>query len=206
MNIYSDKMNLTKNTLKIIEFLLKNIDKTGFNVNQLARNIDISVGSSHEILHELKKKGLTKTIDFKSSIYYKLNLDNPDTIDICKLILRENKRKLSPTIKVYSEELEKFNQAKILILFGSILTKKEFSDVDVLFVTDKVDKVNIFCNEISKIRTKPINPLIMTLKDFINNLKIKQKVILEIINKGVILKGEEKFMEILKNAKFWEKI
>src|SRR3989344_4586503 len=202
MNKYSVKMNITKNTLKIIEFLLKNIEKPGFNVNQLARNINISVGSAHEIIHGLKKENITKIIDLKSSIYYKLNLNNPDTVDICKLILRNNKRELSSTAKIYGDEIEKFNQAEIIILFGSILTKKEFNDVDVLFVTDKADKVNLFCNEISKVRTKPINPLIIPFKDFINNLKSKQKIILEIINKGVILKGEEKFMRALKNAEF----
>lgn len=192
-------MNITKNTLKIIEYLLKNIDKTGFNVNQLARNIKISVGSSHKIIKELKSNNIVNTIDLKTSIYYKLNLNNPDTIDLCKLILRENKRNLSSTAKVYSEEIEKF-PAEIIILFGSILNKKEFNDVDVLFITNKVKEVNIFCNETSKIRTKPINPLIMTFNDFIHNIKNKQKVILELINKGIIIKGEEKYIKALKNA------
>ena len=91
MNKYSLKMNLTKNTKKIIEYLLKNIDKIGFNVNQLAKNLKISVGSSHKILKVLKKENMVQVIDLKSSIYYKLNLNNPDIIDICKLILRENK-------------------------------------------------------------------------------------------------------------------
>jgi len=199
MNNYSLKMNITKNTLKIIEYLLKNIDQTGFNVNQLARNIKISVGSSHKILQELKKENIVHIIDLKTSIYYKLNLNNPDTIDICKLIMRENKRNLSSIAQVYIEEIEKFD-ADIIILFGSILLKKDFNDVDVLFITDKVKEVNNFCNEISKLRTKPISPLIMTFDDFIKNIKNKHKVILEIINKGIIIKGEEKYMGALKNA------
>ena len=130
---------------------------------------------------------------------YQLNLNNLDAVDICKLILRENKRNLTPYIKVYSEEIEKF-QADIIIIFGSILTKRDFNDVDVLFITDKVKEVNKFCNEISKIRAKTINPLIMTFNDLINNIKNKHKVILEIMNKGVILKGEDNYMEALKNA------
>ena len=154
-------MNITKNTTKIIEFLLKNIDKVGFNVNQLSRSINISVGSAHKILQELKKNDIVATTDLKSSIYYKLNLNNPDTVDICKLTLRKNKKDLPSYIKVYSEEIEKFDKAEIIILFGSILNKKDFNDVDVLFVTNKIKEVNIFCSEISKIRTKPINPLIM---------------------------------------------
>ena len=195
MNNYSLKMNLTKNTKKIIEYLLKNIDKIGFNVNQLARNLKISVGSSHKILKTLKKENILKIIDLKSSIYYQLNLNNPDAVDISKLILRENKRKLSSIAKTYAEEIEKFN-ADIIILFGSILEKKEFNDVDVLFVTNKVKEVNSFCNKILK--TKPVNPLIIPFKDFIKNKKTK--VVLEIINKGVVLKGEEKYLEALNES------
>ena len=193
-------MNITKNTTKIIEFLLKNIDKVGFNVNQLSRSINISVGSAHKILQELKKNDIVATTDLKSSIYYKLNLNNPDTVDICKLTLRKNKKDLPSYIKVYSEEIEKFNKAEIIILFGSILNKKDFNDVDVLFVTNKIKEVNIFCSEISKIRTKPISPLIMKFDDIIKNIKNKNNIILEIINNGVIIRGEERYMEALKNA------
>src|SRR3989344_3518151 len=191
MNRYSVKMNITKNTSKIMEFLLRNIYKPGFNVNQVARLLNISVGSSHEILKELESKKIVKIIDLKTAIYYSLNLYNPDTIDICKLILRENKRSLSSIAKVYAEEIEKFGESGLIILFGSILTKKEFNDVDILFITDKVKEVNKFCNEIYKIRTKPINPLIMTFKDFVDNMKLKHQAILNIINKGVIIKGED---------------
>ena len=200
MNEYSINMNITKNTTKIIEFLLKNIDKVGFNVNQLSRSINISVGSAHKILQELKKNDIVATTDLKSSIYYKLNLNNPDTVDICKLTLRKNKKDLPSYIKVYSEEIEKFDKAEIIILFGSILNKKDFNDVDVLFVTNKIKEVNIFCSEISKIRTKPINPLIMKFDDIIKNIKNKNNIILEIINNGVIIRGEERYMEALKNA------
>lgn len=193
-------MNITKNTLKIIEFLLRNIDKPGFNVNQLAKNISISVGSAHEILQDLKKKDMIKSMDLGTSIYYKLNLNNLDVTDICKMILRGNKRTLPSVAKIYAEEIEKFDKADVIILFGSILTLKKFNDVDALFITDKIKEVHLFCNEISKIRTKPVNPLIMTYEDLVKNIKIKQKVILEIINKGVVLKGEDRFMEALKNA------
>ena len=193
-------MNISKNTNKVIDFLLRNIGKVGFNVNQLSKNIKISVGSAHKILHELKKEEIVIITDMKSSIYYKLNLNNPDTIDICKLILRENKKHLPSYIKIYVEEIEKFKEAEIIILFGSILDKKDFNDVDVLFITNKIKEVNLFCNEISKIRTKPINPLIMKLDDFTKNIKNKNNVILEIINKGVIINGEERYMVVLKNA------
>src|SRR3989344_4932814 len=200
MNNYSIKMNITKHTLKIIEFSLRNIYETGFNVNQIAKQLEISAGGAHKIMQELKSMEIVKIIDLKTAIYYRLNLHNPDAIDICKLILRGNKKTISPIAKVYAGEIEKFKPSELIILFGSILAKKEFNDVDALFITDKVKGVNKFCNEISKIRTKPINPLIMTFDDFVNNIKKKNKVILEIINKGIVIKGESTYMEALKNA------
>ena len=136
----------------------------------------------------------------KSSIYYKLNLNNPDTVDICKLTLRKDKRNLPPYVKIYSDEIENFEQADIVILFGSILSKKEFNDVDVLFVTSEIKKASIFCNEVSKIRTKPINPLIMKFDDFVDNIIKENKIILEVLNKGIVIKGEGKYMDALKNA------
>ena len=200
MNTYSLKMNITRNTSKIIGFLLKKICETGFNLRQIARHLELSVGSAHEILHELKSREIVKSIDLKTSIYYHLNLSNPDAVDLCKLILRENKKNINPIAKVYAGEIEKFKSSDLIILFGSVLLKREFNDVDALFITNKVKEVNKFCNEISKVRTKPINPLIMTFDDLVNNIKKKNKVILEIINKGVIIKGESMYMEALKNA------
>lgn len=200
MNKYSIKMNISKNTRKIIEFLLRNIDRIGFNSNQLAKNLKISVGSAHLILQRLKKEDILKITDLKNSIYYRLNLSNSDTIDICKIIIRENKKILLPYIKIYSEEIEKFEKAEIIILFGSILNKKDFNDVDVLFVANKIEEVNKFCSDTSKIRTKPINPLIMKFEDFIGNIKNNNNIIVEIIKKGIIIKGEERYMEALKNA------
>ena len=40
----------------------------------------------------------------------------------------------------------------------------------------------------------------MKLDDFTKNIKNKNNVILEIINKGVIIYGEERYMVVLKNA------
>lgn len=49
----------------------------------------------------------------------------------------------------------------MIIMFGSVLRKKDFNDVDVLFLTDKAKEVSQFCLNISKIRAKPVIPLIL---------------------------------------------
>jgi len=197
MNDYSLLMNmvLVNNTFKILNFLIRNLDL--YNINQIARNLDLSVGSVHKILKSLESRDLVKAMNFQ----------NIEAMKYSELILiwdKNNVLKDNKTAKVYASDLEKF-YAQCIILFGSILFKKEQArDVDVLFILNdirKINDVNNFCLEISKIRIKKINHLIMTEFDFINNIKNKNKVILDIIKKGAVLRGEEIFIKSIKNAR-----
>ena len=191
---------IPKNTKKIINLLLRSIDRPGFNVNQLAKELKISPGNAHLIVKDLKKKNIINSIDLKTSIYYTLNLENEESRILAQLTLLDQKRNLPTRASIYANDIEKF-PAEIIILFGSILEKQDFNDVDVLFIIkDKkqVKEVNDFCLKLSGIRTKTISPLISTLDDF--KTKLNDEVVLDIIKKGVIIKGTEKFIDIIKNA------
>lgn len=192
---------IPKNTAKLIRFLLRNIEKHGYNINQIAKSLKISVGSSFKILKELERNKLVTAESIGNAVNYNLNLDNPETVKLCELLLLEEKRQLSGYAKLYSESLQEFEKAELIILFGSILTKKEFNDVDVLFITNKPKEVNDFCLELPKIRTKPVVPLILKKKDLINEIKNKKEVILSLIKEGIIIKGESRFLEVIKNAR-----
>ncbi|MBS3140811.1 hypothetical protein J4405_01540 [Candidatus Woesearchaeota archaeon] len=192
---------IPKNTAKLMRFLLRDMSKYGYNVNQVARHLKISVGSSFKILKELEKNKIVNAESIGNAVNYNLNLENPETSKICELLLLEEKRQLNGYPKIYSEFLQEFKKAELIILFGSVLTKKEFNDVDVLFVTNKFKEVNDFCLELSKIRTKPVVPLILKKEDLIHELKNKKEAILSLVKEGIILKGESVFIEVIKNAK-----
>jgi len=200
LNNYSLKMKMiTKNTKKIIVYLLRNLNP--ININQISRELKISVGSAFKILKDLKKEDIVLSEKLGNCIFYKLNLENQETTKICELLLLEEKRNLKGYSKIYAEEIKKFKEAELIILFGSILNKKEFNDVDVLFITNKPREVAGFCLELSKTKTKPIIPLILTKTDIIKEIKSKKQAILEIIKKGVVLKGDDIFVKVIKNAK-----
>ena len=99
------------------------------------------------------------------------------------------------------EVLQKFEQAELIILFGSVLSNKDFNDVDVLFITNKPKEITKFCLNLSKIRTKPVVPLILKKEDLINEIKNKKEVVLDIIKTGIILKGESALLKVLKDVK-----
>ena len=159
------------------------------------------MGSSFKILKELEKNRIVTAQTIGNAINYDLNLDNPETVKLCELLILEEKRQLTSYAKLYSNALQEFGNAELIILFGSVLTKKEFKDVDVLFVTNKIKEVQDFCLEVSKIRTKPIVPLILKKEDLIKELKNRKEAIVSLIKEGIILKGESVFIEVIKNAK-----
>ena len=190
---------IPKNTKKIITYLLRNLELV--NINQISRNLSISVGSAFKILKDLEKDNIVLSSNLGNAKFYKINLNNEETRRWCEILLSEEKRNLRGYPKIYAEEIQKFKHSELIILFGSILVNKDFNDVDVLFVTNKPKEVTNFCLNLSKIRTKPVVPLILKKEDFIEEIKNKKEVILNIIKTGVILKGEPIFLEVLKNVK-----
>lgn len=178
---------------------MKNLELV--NINQISKRLSISVGSAFKILIELEKNNIVSSSSLGNAKFYQINLDNKETIRWCEILLSEERRDLKGYSKIYGEEIRKFEDAELIILFGSVLNNKDFNDVDVLFITNKPKEVTKFCLNLSKIRTKPIVPLILNKEDLINEIKSKKEAILNILKTGIILKGESTFLEIIKNAK-----
>ncbi len=191
---------IPKNTTKVILYLLRNIDEFGYNINQIAKLNKISVGSAFKILKGLEKDKLIIKKEISNASHYGLNFDNPETTKLCELLLLAEKRGLKSYAKMYADEVIKFKDAELIIIFGSVLRGKEFNDVDVLFITNQTKKVNDFCLEISKVRTKPVVPLIMEREDLIKAAKQKNESILSMIKEAVVLKGESILVEVIKNV------
>jgi len=191
---------IPKNTAMVVMFLLRNTDKFGYNINQIAKLNKISVGSAFKILKELEKDKLIIKNEISNASHYTLNFNSPETTKLCEFLLLAEKRYLKGYAKLYADELIKFKDAEMMVIFGSVLRGKEFNDVDVLFITNKVKKVNDFCLEISKVKTKPVIPLIMKQEDLIKALKRKKEAIINMIKGGIVLKGEARFLEVVKNV------
>lgn len=187
------------NESRIMRFLLRNHAKPGFNINTIAKTLQISVGSAFKILKDMEQKGITSVERLGNACFYSLNLANEEAAKTCELLLLEEKRNLTGYARLYAEDIQKFYKAELIVLFGSVLRKKEFNDVDVLFVTGEAREVSQFCLEISKARTKPVIPLILKNEDAIRELREGKEVMQTIIKEGIVLRGESVFVEIIKN-------
>src|SRR3989344_6227774 len=110
---------IPKNTKKIILYLLKNLELV--NINQISKLLDISVGSSFKILKELEKNNIAIASTLGNAKFYQINLKNEETIKWCEILLSEERRTLKGYSKIYAEEIQKFEHAELIILFGSVL-------------------------------------------------------------------------------------
>ena len=99
---------MPKNTAKIIMYLLRNIDEFGYNINQVAKLNEISVGSAFKILKELEKNKIIIKKGISNASHYKLNFENPETTKLCELLLLAEKRNLKGHTKLYADEVIKF--------------------------------------------------------------------------------------------------
>jgi len=190
------------NLTKIVDFLFRNIPNK-FNVNQISRELKISVGSAYKILKSLEKKGVLVSQKIGNGIYYVLSLDNREAKNITELVLLENRNKMlskKPLALIYAKDLKEAKKlSKAIILFGSILETKDVNDIDVLFIIDKgrSKAVEDFCMKLSNLRPKRVNPLLMTMADFKRNIKKQDKVVTDILRKGIILSGEDEIINTL---------
>ena len=193
------------NLTKIVEFLFRNTPNR-VNVNQISRELKISVGSAYKILKSLEKKSVLVSQKIGNGIYYVLNLDNKEAENITELVLMESRNKsLSKNshASIYAKDFKDGEKlSKAIILFGSILESKDAKDVDALFIIDKGKSkaVEDFCMKLSNLRPKRINPLLMTMADFKENIKKQDRVITDILKKGVILFGEDTVINILRGV------
>ena len=196
---------LPANLIKIVDFLFRTIPNQ-FNVNQIARELKISVGSAYKILKSLEKKGVLLSRRIGNGIYYALDLDNKEAKNITELVLIEGGNRLlanNPYASVYAKDLKAAQElSKAAVLFGSIPDTKDAKDVDVLFIIRKGGSkaVEDFCAKLSNLRPKRVNPLLMTMADFKRNIRKQDKVITDVHRKGQILFGEDVIITALRGV------
>ena len=87
------------------------------------------------------------------------------------------------------------------ILFGSILhSTKEANDIDIIGVAEKTDftKIQKTIDSSQKTQSKKIHSINFTKSEFKQELEKPNKAIIEAVRKGVVLFGQENFVEFIK--------
>jgi predicted nucleotidyltransferase len=195
-------VSLTKNEAGTVNFLIRNFSQK-YNINQLSRELKLSPRGIFKILKKLESKNYLISTKNGNNMFYDINFNSEEAMDMCKFVLAEEKQ--TPFIKVKIDDLKELKKiVDLAILFGSVLTKeKEANDVDVILVFNekKFSEVERGIQKINLIAYKKLHAVYQTKKDFIENIKRKDKVIISAIKTGIIVWGRDLFMEALKHGR-----
>lgn len=189
------KENLSKEQ-EIITILFKDI-YTPYNSRSISKVAGITHAGAFKILKRLEKRGIVKAQTIGKAIIYTLNFDNPITnkeIELSLLLQAHNYKRWLYEFK----ELE--DKVKFAILFGSILIdEKKARDIDLLVVAerDNLDKVREIIKDKNTLTNKKIHLISQLPQDFNKDLQNKNKVMVEIIKRGVVLFGSENIRKSL---------
>ena len=187
---------ITKAEMKIILTLVKS-PEVEYNSNNLAKVVGITASGALKILKRLEKENILVSRKVGKAGIYKINAEEKYARDHVALMLAREKLYALPRVKVWINELKKIKNAQMIILFGSVLRKEDPGDIDVVFVTDKkrFKKLEEEIEKINKINLKRIHPLYQAFEDIISNIKKEDKPLLSAM-KGIVVTGEEKFVEV----------
>jgi len=194
-------VSLTENEARTIEFLIRNFFRD-CNINQLAKELNVSPGGMFKILRKLGKQGFLTEKRMGNNVFYNINYQSQDALDACKFALTE--KKTTPYIRAWIKDLESLKpETELAILFGSILKKdKGARDTDVLLVFEKksLRDVEKRISEINRVKSKKIHAVYQTKNDLTRNIKKRDRAILEEIRTGIVLWGRDFLVEAIKHG------
>ena len=155
-----------------------------------------------KILKRLEQEAIVKARAIGKATIYRINFENVYAHRYLALLLLREAQSAPPLVRRWVNELKKIKNASLIILFGSLLEKTNPNDIDILLVTEEkqFQKLQQEIKEINELNIKKIHPLYQTKKDLINNIKKKDQPVLSAI-KGIVLKGEEEFLEVYNESR-----
>lgn len=188
---------LTKKEGEIMMVLFKDFT-TWHNATSISKIIKITSRGSLKALKNLEKREFVTSKQFGKAIQYKINFSNLAKKTIELLLLEEAEKKY----KRWVDEFKDLKEAKILILFGSLLKKRDYEDVDLLIIIENKDYKTVMdiIDKKNKVLMKPIHPVSQTIEDLRNNLLKKDEVILDALRTGIVLKNQKEIIDIIENV------
>jgi len=193
-NVLNDIL-ASKSKIKTLRYLLNSkLELTG---RQLARVVNIHHRTCHDALKELASYGIVVMRETGKAIGYKINDNNLIVTEILRPIFTLEKNLLAQV--TYSLLKDIPIRVISVIVFGSVASSLErgTSDVDVLFLVSSREEQNKLTKALEKLEYEFIlkygnmlSPLVFTLSELDRRLKRKDRLVLNIIQKGKSVYGK----------------
>jgi predicted transcriptional regulator len=193
-------VNIARKDKEILLCLFKDLVNY-HNASSIAKEIKISRVGAYKALNRLSKSGLLKSRKLGKSIFYIIKLEDNFVKKTMELLLMEEAREKARRWLTEFDELS--TETEILVLFGSVLkSETKAQDIDLLIVLkpENNKKINKLLDKKNEVLIKKVHPIKQTPEDLIKNLKKTDKVVLSAMKTGIVLYGQDKLVEIIKDV------
>ena len=192
-------VSLTQKERETLLILFKDFT-TFYNANFISKILGISHVGAQKIFKRLYNNNILTSKKIAKSIVYKLKLDDDYVNKFISFLLVDEANKF----KRWKEEFKDlFKKGRIILMFGSVIKNYDKArDIDIMIVIDKKDikEINKILKEKEKILPKKIHAIKLTHNDLLENIKNKDKAIIDIVKNAIVIYGEDKYVEIIKNV------
>ena len=167
-------LSLSDNEFSVLNFLVRNFSEK-LTIRNMAQRLNFSPAGVFNILKKLEKQSIVVGQKLGTGLFYSINFENKIAEHLAEIVLLHSDEKIDLNI-------EQFKQANAAIL----------DEKSLLLITDNITVFDISIPNIEVI-TK-------TEDEIIDLLRKKDSQMLQILKKGVVLFGEDKIVEIIKNS------
>lgn len=191
--------NLTLNEMKIVLKIFKNFNKN-YNANNLSKKIGITSMGTLKILNKLHHRNILNLDRIGNAKIYSINFDNPYTKQYIRFLLIKEAEESLSRVKRWVLELRKLKKySDIGLLFGSVIDSNKYNDVDMLAVLEQnqLKEFNNQFDKLSNLTNKDIHLVKQSIKDIKTNFIKKDKVLLNILNKSIVLYGYDRLIGVV---------
>ncbi|MBU2638868.1 MAG: nucleotidyltransferase domain-containing protein [Nanoarchaeota archaeon] len=191
-------MALTEKEKNILLLLFKDFSSR-YNARMISKLVGMTPRGALKSLKNLEKQHFVTATAFGRAILFRVDFNTLTRKNIELLLLEEAEMKH----KRWVEEFKGFNEADIIILFGSALKKdKPYNDIDLLIVVSKEQYGSLKkkIEQKNEILPKMVHPVFQTLKDLKENLASRDKIVFDALKTGIVLKGQNKAVEAIADA------
>ena len=171
-----------------------------YNANSISKILNISHVGAQKMFHRLLKDNLVVSRRIGKSITFRLNFDEAYVHQLIAFLLADE----ANNFKRWKEEFKGvFKEGRIVMIYGS--TIKDYAkahDIDIMIVMDKADvrEINKFISEKEEILPKKLHTLLMARHDLLENLKKRNKAMIDIVKNAIILYGQDKYVGVMQDV------
>lgn len=192
-------ISLTKKEREALLILFKDFTNY-YNANSISKLLGISHVGAQKIFKRLFDGGILRDQKIGKSIIYKPKLEDDYVCKLIAFLLADE----ANNFKRWKEEFKEISKKdRIIMLFGSVL--KDYAkarDIDVMVVVEKkgYKEVIKIIKQKQELSPKRIHSIELAASDLIKNIKKRNEAIIDIVKNAVILYGQDKYVEIIKNV------